>query len=290
MNNIWNEQGVLLVPAVLSIAQIEKLREICSEIRDKWLVCDPLNGFPGGDPRFETCMRHVNHPSYFLNKKDILSEILEVCANKQMIDVLRECFGEEPMFRSTSLFFNPSLLCQEGNWHRDSQFVYKEIEKERAFLSLRALKGGDGIQIQFPLFDSSDLEYIAGSHRRWDKNHEFRIRLADNGSHCREPMPGNFRISASAGDAIFFDPDGIHRGRYFSTYPRLTLMMTYTRSSIEPKVDRFSYQPWFLKDDYLNGVSEESRILYERFILYYKKAWFSARNNLGRLHSGRKSI
>lgn len=289
MNYDWYEQGVLLIPAIFSNVQIEKLRLICSEVRDKWLACDPLNGLPGGDPRYETCMRHVNHPSYFLNKKDVLCEILETCANRKIIDVLTECFGEEPVFRSTSLFFNPTLLCQEGNWHRDSQFVYKDIEEERAFLSLREQNGGDGIQIQIPLFDSSDLEYIPGSHRRWDEDHEFRIRLSENEIHCREPMPGNFRISASAGDAIFFDPNGIHRGRYKSTNLRLTLMITYTRSSIKPKVDRFSYQPWFLEDGYLNGVSEESRMLYERFILYYKEAWFSARNSLGRLHSGRRS-
>jgi len=289
MKSKWEENGFLLVPALIDRARIVRLRSICDRIRKDWLLCDPLNGLPASDAGVETCMRHVNHPSYFQNKKTELCEVLDTCASEPMLEVVRDCFGEEPMFRSTSLFFNPTALWQEGNWHRDTQFVHKDIAQEQAFLALHALKGGDGIQVQIPLFDSDDLEFIPGSNTRWDTEEELQIRLGDAGAHCRRTMPSGSRITASAGDGVFFDPNGIHRGRYFPTPVRLTLMTTFTRSSAPPIVDRFSYQPWFLEKGYLDGVSKGAKRLYDRFVDHYQSIWSVSRDKLGRLHSGRRS-
>lgn len=289
MDTKWDTQGFLVVPSVFDSEKVAALRTTCLAIRDKFLACDPLTSQPGGDPRYETCMRHVNHPFYYRDGQGSLTDILETCAGENILDILRQCFNEEPVFRSTSLFFNPTLLHQEGNWHRDTQFIYKDVSDEREHLLNMALTGADEVQVQIPLVASDDLEYVPGSHHRWDDDHELWIRRADDEAHCREELPAGIRIAAAAGDVVVFDNNGIHRGRYFSDQERLTLMVSYTKASAPPKVDRFCYQPWFLDDGYLDHLSESATLFYRQFVDHYRAAWQQSAGSLGRLHSGRRS-
>jgi ectoine hydroxylase-related dioxygenase (phytanoyl-CoA dioxygenase family) len=110
---------------------------------------------------------------------------------------------------------------------------------------------GRSIQLQIALVPSSDIEIVPGTHLRWDNEEEYAIRCADGRVHNRSnSMPNALRVEMEAGDAVAFNPMALHRGRYHADKLRRTFMLTYTSAS-HPRSDFFSYQPWFLEENYL---------------------------------------
>jgi hypothetical protein len=230
-------------------------------------------------------MRHVNHPRWFGDRRHRLREVLDACADERLLAVLREAWGEEPMLRSTSLFFNPTELTVEGHWHRDSQFSHPVPAEERAVLEAGFAKPSGGAQIQISLVANEDLEYVPGSHRRWDGAEESAVRFGPEAARGG-PLPGARRLRQLPGDAAFFTPTGLHRGRYHADKPRCSLMLTYNRQSGRPHIDRFTHQPWCLEPGYLDGVAPATRQVFERFIDHYRDAWLAPRADQEEWHSG----
>lgn len=270
----WRELGYVVVPQLISVERAAHLHAICDRILAQWRACDPQTGKPG-DKTDATVMRHLNHPAYFATQANGLDDILEVAADPAVLRVAETLFGEPPMFRSTSLFFNPSGIHVDGNWHRDAQFMTKTEDDERAMI-LNAGDGGSGMQLQIALVPSEDIEVVPASHLRWDTPEEYAIRKADGGAHNRSnAMPGAVRVKQNAGDAVLFNAMMLHRGRYYREPLRRTLMLTYTKFS-EPWFDYFSNQAWFLQPGYLDGVSTHAQAFYQRFILQYRDKWVNA--------------
>lgn len=269
----WRELGYVVVPQLISAERAALLCEVCDAIYAQWRSCDPQTGQPGEKPD-ATVMRHLNHPAYFAQHPEWLPMILEAAADPSVLRVAEVIFTEPPLFRCTSLFFNPSGINLDGNWHRDAQFMTETDDEERAMV-LNAGDGGSGMQLQIALVPSDDIEVVPGSHLRWDTPDEYAIRKADAGAHNRSnDMPGAVRVRQGVGDAVLFNAMAIHRGRYHSDMPRRTLMLTYTKTS-EPWFDFFSDQPWFLQPGYLDGISASTRAFYERFIAQYEAQWRS---------------
>ncbi len=267
----WTTEGYLIVRGLFDAERTRRLQAICEAILQQWRVCNPETGQPGGGPD-ATSMRHLNHPGYFADDPQAFREVMEAAADERVLAVSREILGEDPLFRCTSLFMNPTQTSMDGNWHRDTQFLIPDEAQERAFLE-RGTPEGDAIQLQVALVPSEDIEFVPGSHLRWDTPEEYRIRLSDNQAHCRSnAMPGAVRISLQPGDAVAFNPFGLHRGRYHADKLRRTLMLTYTRRS-RPLCDYFSDQPWFLEPGYLEGLTPRARAFFETFIAVYTPFW-----------------
>jgi ectoine hydroxylase-related dioxygenase (phytanoyl-CoA dioxygenase family) len=267
----WRAHGYAVVPGLIDAAQTSRLHDMCESTLSQWRACDPQTGQPGEKPD-ATVMRHLNHPAYFADRPERRIAILEAAADPRVLDVARTIFGEDPMFRCTSLFFNPSGVDLDGNWHRDAQFMTRTDDEERAMIA-GAGDGGSGMQLQIALVPSEDIEVVPGSHLRWDMPEEYAIRKADGGAHNRSnAMPGAVRVRQGPGDAVLFNAMCIHRGRYRREPLRRTLMLTYTKTS-EPWFDFFSDQPWFLQPDYLDGLAPSTRAFYDRFVGQYAPRW-----------------
>jgi len=270
----WQAEGYLVIPELIDWARALRLRAICEPILDQWRVANPdvaATGKPGGDPD-ATVMRHLNHPGYFANHMDWFCELMDAVADPRVLDIARTIFGEEPLFRCTSLFFNPLLTSKDGDWHRDSQFTTPDDDAEKAFLAAHG-RDGFGMQLQIALAPSADIEFIPRSHLRWDTPEEYAIRKGDGWKNNRSnAMPGALRLAVEPGDAILFNPSGIHRGRYHADKLRRTLMLTYTRTS-EPYQDYFSNQPWFLAPDYLAPLPPAARQFFDAFVHTYQSWW-----------------
>ena len=269
--NQWRTLGYVFVPQLISAERAAHLRGICDDILAQWRANDPQTGQPGDKPD-ATVMRHLNHPDYFKAHPEGLSEILEMAADPRALEVVETILGEPPLFRCTSLFFNPSGIDLDGNWHRDSQFSARDDAAEQHMLTA-AGDDGSGMQFQIALMPSEDIELVPGSHLRWDTPEEYAIRKAEQGKNNRSnEMPGAMRVHQEAGDAILFNPMALHRGRYRASIPRRTLMLTYTKTS-EPWFDFFSNQPWFSEPDYLAQLPPAARAFYEPFVAAYEAKW-----------------
>lgn len=265
----WEEEGYILVKGLLDSARMGKLRAICEAVLKQWREKCPLTGKAGIDTPDASSMRHLNHPGYAEVYPSAVAEILKTTADPEFLKLCRLILGDEPMFRSTSLFMNPLETSLDGNWHRDTQFLYPDEEEEKRVVAERGA-AGTSIQLQVALVPSSDIEVVPGSHLRWDTEEEYAIRRADEGARNRSnAMPNALRVEMEAGDAVVFNPVGLHRGRYHTDRLRRTLMLTYTSKRF-PRSDFFSYQPWFLEENYLDGLSESSRQFYQQFIDQYR--------------------
>jgi hypothetical protein len=193
---------------------------------------------------------------------------MEAVAEPAVLEQLRHMFGCEPLFRSTSLFFNPRETSMEGSWHRDSQFLIPNEEEERQALHDMKMSGllhARGCQMQVALVPSDDVELVEGSHLRWDSPDEYAVRRADGGAHSTELMPNSTRVALQPGDAVCFNSWGYHRGRYHTDKERRTLMFTYTGEPFST-FDYFSDQPWILEEGYLDGLSAGCQAFFRRYI------------------------
>lgn len=270
----WDREGYVFVKQIYEPERVARLLAICNQTLEQWRICNPENGKPGGDEN-TNCMRHLNHPGYFRDNPVHRPVLLDAIADPSVIGLTRELFGEEPLFRCTSFFFNPSASSQDGNWHRDSQFGTPDDAAEKAVLQDRGVNGSS-VQMQIALEASDDVEVVPGSHLRWDTPEEYAIRKADEQRNSRSnEMPGAIRPLLEPGDAILFNPAGLHRGRYHAGRVRRTFMLTFTKTS-SPYYDYFSHQPWCLESGYLEGVKQETRAFFDAFIDIYTEAWKKA--------------
>ena len=266
----WNEKGYVVVRGLFDAGQTERLREIAESVLTQWRLRNPENGEPGQPDT--TVMRHLNHPGYFAEDPEAKTTLLEAIAAAKPLAVCRYILGEEPLFRCTSLFMQPLLNSREGSWHRDSQFHCPDLEDERQMVAGGG-EAGHAVQLQVALVPSDDVEVVPASHNRWDTPEEFAIRRADGGKNSTSSaMPGALRVALDAGDAVAFNPLGLHRGRYHVDKERRTLMLTYTKSSV-PRFDYFSNQPWFSNANYLEGVGVDAQRFFSRFVTEYEAEW-----------------
>ena len=170
---------------------------------------------------------------------------MNLIADERILAFARELLDGEPVFRATTLWFEPKTAHEDGSWHRDVQFMNPDEAQQQSIIAARSKPGG--IQLQIALAETADNEYVPGSHLRWDTEEEYRIRLADEQVNSRaNDMPGAIRIHQRPGDALAFEALGLHRGRYHTDKRRRTLMLTYT-SDRERIFDYFSDQPWILR-------------------------------------------
>lgn len=263
--------GYVVVRNVFDKERAARLRAICDKVLEQWRVRNPETGEPGGKPD-ATVMRHLNHPGYFAEDPAQLGELMEAVADEKVLTVALSILGEDPLFRCTSYFFNPLSGGRDGNWHRDSQFTTDQDEDERKIVQGSGTSGLS-VQMQIALVPSEDVEYVPGSHLRWDTPEEYRIRKAEGGKHnTSNQMPGAVRLALEPGDAALFNPLGLHRGRYHTHRVRRTLMLTYTKTSYHLS-DYFSHQPWFLEPDYMERLSPSTRQFFEEFVNAYRADW-----------------
>jgi hypothetical protein len=165
------------------------------------------------------------------------------------------------------------------------QYVFPDEEEERERVSSGHGYGTgnsrfSGIQVQCALLDdSSHIEYVPGSHARWDTEEEYAVRKLDDSSHRFDAMPGAVRPVLQAGDAFAFT-DGLHRGHYEAAVPRRTLMFTLSNGRRARGLDYFTFQPWFLEPNYLAGLSPRAAAFYGSYLDEYGEEMREAANLL----------
>ena len=273
IKNHWESEGYCIFRAVYDQSAVNRLRLISDGCLEKWRMSNPEEGKENGNEA-STVMRHLNHPGYHEEKMENQAYLLDAVAEPIILEKAAELLGDDPLFRTTSYFFNPITGGGDGNWHRDSQFNTAEDEAEQKLIQAR-IKSGSGIQMQIALAASDDVEFVPRSHLRWDSSEEYRIRKSDDQVHnTSNQMPGAIRIALDPGDAVVFNPMGLHRGRYHIERIRRTLMWTYSKKTMAHQ-DYFTDQPWCLADNYLQDVKQGTANFFEDFINEYQTFWLS---------------
>lgn len=263
----WLEQGYNIFRGVITADEAHTLRLIADDVLAQFRRGDP-NPNPGGDSPH--VIRHINNPVYFEGRHERLLPLLELAADERVLGPLRNVMNWDPMYCKTSLWFNPSSGSDDGNWHRDTQFYIPDEKAERETIERVGVQSG--AQLQVALVPSQDIQVVPGSHLRWDTPAEYAIRRGNGFAHnTSNEMPGALRVDLAPGDAVIFNPLGLHRGRYHSDKLRRTIMLTYGRGGGGDSW--WARQPWFLSPGYLDGVRPSTRAYYERFIAEHQEHW-----------------
>jgi hypothetical protein len=271
----WQRDGAICIPGLLKPESLPKLRQMAEWCLSNWRLCNPETGEPG-DSQGRNIF-HINNPIYFESRPELLRVLLETVALPQILKLVGEIIEGSPIFRHTTLFMNPIEKDVDGSWHRDSQFLTQTDEEEKRLIESARTTLFRSVQVQIALVPNDDVEVVPRSHFRWDTEEEYRIRKQNNFQNSQsDAMPGARRVALEPGDALFFSSFGLHRGRYHVDKYRRTLMLTYGRAEGEPdipKLEYFTYQPWFLEAEYLDGMPAEARSFFELFIDTHKEAW-----------------
>jgi hypothetical protein len=269
----WRTDGFVTLRGLYDEQRTVRLKRICDSVLHQWRERDPVTGqVPAVDA---IRMQHVHHPSYFPDRKADLCHLLNAIGDCEVLSTCRDLFEEEPLFNCTTLYMNPIEKRRDGFWHRDTQNPFPDPEDERNAVQ-EAGPAGEMIQIQIALVPSDELEYVSGSHLRWDTTKEFEIRRANGCQNSNSnDMPGASRVILRPGDAVLFNSCGIHRGQYHPDKLRRTLMLTFTMTSRNAHFYHpfFTYQPWLLDPNYLSGITLTAREMFEKFAEIYGSRW-----------------
>lgn len=267
-HQVFQEEGILFFPQVFEGEELQRLRDICERV-----LASQRQELPEEKANDALVMRSVEEPRWHHENEEDWKFLMEIVADPRCLGPVEQIFRGQSLFRCTSLFFNPLVGQTEGDWHRDHQFIMRDEDAVKAYFD-NVAQGGEtvleGVQFQIALVDSEDVEYVPFSAGRYDSPREYYYRCADGRSHNREAgMPNAMRVRQRAGDAVIFNPAGLHRGRYHSDKLRRTFMLTYTPRN-KPTRDVFSHHPWMLTPGLLDGVSPRARAYFEDFIDIYR--------------------
>jgi hypothetical protein len=263
----FQEEGVLLYPQLLAGEELARLREACEFVLEQ-----QFDDIDRNRPKAKNTksMAHLNDSRWHRETREHWKVIMETVADPRLLGPVEQIFGGRSLFRSTQLFFNPRFESSEGDWHRDNQFLLPDEDAVRAQLQEMKMPG---LQLQLALIDNSDVEYVPFSAGRYDSPEEYYYRCADGRSHKQEAgMPNAMRIHQRAGDALIFNPFGLHRGRYHVDKPRRTFMATYTPAD-QIVNDSWSQQTWMSAPGHLDGLSKRAAAYFEEFIETYQPYW-----------------
>lgn len=115
----------------------------------------------------------------------------------------------QPYFMNTQLFFNPVIKEKEPYWHRDIQ--YSGLPKER---QMDVILKDHVLHFRIPFSEDPGLEFIPGSHLRWDTEEEEKVRLELAGRRNCDALPGSIKVPHSPTDLLVFSAHLIHKGVY----------------------------------------------------------------------------
>jgi ectoine hydroxylase-related dioxygenase (phytanoyl-CoA dioxygenase family) len=257
----WAKDGYVIIRGLLDPARIEELRRICDRILEQWV----RESSRPEEAANSTNMAFLTEPRYFRQHPQELKALLNFVADENIFGVLEQLHDGEPLFHNTQYFFEPKNHTRGGDWHRDQQFGAPDVETEKA-----RMRDTVGIHAHIAFLPDSNLEFVPGSHARWDTQDELRVRKGLYGAKkSGDAMPGAQRINLDRGDAVFFSAWALHRGNYVAGVPRRTFDAIY---GSEPGW----YTPpptCFLQPYVLDGLTDRAQNFFRRFIDTYKDRW-----------------
>jgi len=273
----WVRDGIFVVPSLLRPDEVEWFLGIAEYLAKRYLDRDPVTGKRGFMVLSQSTSSIDNRDFYDACPDGWFEQVMDLIASPRLCDTAGSLMHDDPLFTNAAVFIDPFLPYDfdkfiqrfaardgAGSWHRDVRTRKPDdIEKEEL---LADREGRNWVQVQIPLLPSNAFEFIPGSHCRWDTPAELAARK--RGTTLAErtrPLPGGCRIELEPGDALFINPNGIHRGWYTHGIRRRTLAIAYCRST-GPLEHLESAPEWFFRPGYLDGLGAGTHAFFQRLV------------------------
>ncbi len=229
----YQRDGYLVLRNFFSTREVLRLVELVDRIHAIWLEKNQAMFTEQGLIN----MHSLTSPEYFQDAKEERLDFFKAIAPVKLVEMLDELFETEIYFHNTQLFFNPHNPAQLPYWHRDLQFSPIPDEDQKAQQSELL-----SLHVRIPLVKEVGMEFVPGTHNRWDTPLEHSVRLELDGHKNSENLPGSVLVDLSPGDVMVFNAQMIHRGNYTQNESRKALDLCvgaahpFTRESLDPAV------------------------------------------------------
>lgn len=127
----------------------------------------------------------------------------------KITQLIHDIFPGPGMFLNTQLFFDPMNSSQPNYWHRDIQYNGQTVNEQR-----KRIAEDNVVHFRVPLKPELGIELIPGSHRNWDTDDEYEVRMSLNGKKPSDSLQNGQRIELDRRDLLVFSANMIHRGIY----------------------------------------------------------------------------
>jgi ectoine hydroxylase-related dioxygenase (phytanoyl-CoA dioxygenase family) len=235
----YKENGFYLARQVFNDADLAPIAHILEKFHEKWKVSNK-----------DFYESHAINSAYVTQKGMLPSEervkLFNFISDKKILKALSENVSDKLAFMGTQLFFDPLNKEQKNYWHRDIQYNTLTLEEQKAIFDKQ-----NALHVRIPLKDENGIEVVPGTHKRWDTEEEFDIRMEQNGKLKHYDMMGGKTIKLQKGDMLIFSANMIHRGLYGKDRFAFDLLF----SDPEPEILKF------LPDDCLPMERELSNIV-----------------------------
>ena len=201
LNSSYDEQGYFVIRNYFNGFEISSLRKVILKFHELWK-----------DDNADFYQQEAFNSSLITGSKylacDDRAMLFNFISSKKIMDVVESVIPANPAFMNTQLFFNPVNPQLKDFWHRDCQYDH-EVEAQK-----KVIHETQVLHLRVPLFDELGMELVPGTHKRWDSDEEFDVRLERKKRVSSESLSTGKKIKLAAGDLLVFSADMIHRGLY----------------------------------------------------------------------------
>jgi len=196
------ENGFYLANQIFSDAELAPITNILERFHEKWTISN--KGF------YES---HAVNSAYITQKGMLPPEdrvrLFNFISDEKILKALSENISDKLAFMGTQIFFDPLNKEQKNYWHRDIQYNTLTLDEQKAIFDKQNV-----LHVRIPLKDENGLEVVPGTHKRWDTEEEFDVRMERNGKLKHHSLMGGKTIKLQKGDMLIFSANMIHRGLY----------------------------------------------------------------------------
>ena len=201
LNSSYNHHGYFVIRDYFDADEILALRKVILKFHQGW---KSDNAIFYQQEAFNSSL--ITGSKYLAFDDRVL--LFNFISSKKIMAVVESVIPTKPAFMNTQLFFDPFNHQQDNFWHRDCQYDHGVAGQKKAIHETQVL------HLRVPLFDELGLELVPGTHKRWDSEEEFDVRLERNSRLSSENLSTGKKIKLGAGDLLVFSADMIHRGLY----------------------------------------------------------------------------
>lgn len=194
------QDGFFLFRSFFTTNEVRELTGLILPAHEKWLELNREQAAVNSN--YLTSTRYMTDAA-------IRHKTFQFLASAKIVQVAARLCPRGVHFLNTQLFFNPADAARKPYWHRDMQYLGVSEEVQQDILRRDVV-----LHFRIPFAEDPGLEFIPGSHQRWDSRLERAVRLEIDGHKNSEELPGMVRIAHSPGDLLIFSAHLIHRGSY----------------------------------------------------------------------------
>ncbi len=203
MKKSYENEGYIHLEQFFVEDELIDLEAIVSRFHEKWLA--------ENDTEYKNGLinSHSLTSGKFISANERL-DLFQFIAQDKINQLVNEIFyPEKAKFLNTQLFFDPFNQLQKNYWHRDIQYTGLNLEEQR-----EKIKYQNVVHFRIPLRAEAGIELIPNTHRTWDLEEEFEVRMSLNNRKASDSLPRGKLIALQRTDLLVFSANMIHRGIY----------------------------------------------------------------------------